>query len=186
LADAMRRLRKGWKDSSRDTAERGLVQSPEPPIPVGVAQIAPDLPFGAAARPPCVSPRLPPRHALGVHRRAVPKPAHHAGGAVSSRRPGRPAGVLADKVNYPPLKVTAAIDYCGFDRSGLSSWSIGGHSPLLQRSQNFLLLSAAVELVPLASGPPSPPHAARVTAAAISIPAAINFELRRIRQLPAR
>ena len=35
----MRRLRKGWKDSSRDTAERGLVQSPEPPIPVGVAQL---------------------------------------------------------------------------------------------------------------------------------------------------
>ena len=66
--------------------------------------------------------------------------------------------------------------YSGLGRSGLSSWSIGGHSPLLQRSQNFLLRIADVELVPLAIGPPSPPQAASVSTAARSIPAAIHLE----------
>src|SRR5262249_14826002 len=77
-----------------------------------------------------------------------------------------------------PLRCSLAhFDDSGFGRSALSSWSIGGHSPLLQRSQNFLLLTAAVELVPLASGPPSPPQAASVSAAASSMPAAINLKL---------
>ena len=78
---------------------------------------------------------------------------------------------------WPLRRSLAHFDDSGFGRSALSSWSIGGHSPLLQRSQNFLLLPAAVELVPLASGPPSPPQAASVTTAARSIPVASNLKL---------
>jgi hypothetical protein len=69
------------------------------------------------------------------------------------------------------------MHHWGFGVVGLSSWSIAGHSPLLQRSQNFLLLIAAVELVALASGPPSALQAASVTAAATSIPHEINLEM---------
>lgn len=68
------------------------------------------------------------------------------------------------------------IDYSGFGRPDLSSWSIGGQSPLLQRSQNFLLLIAAVELAALPSGPPSAPQAARVSTAATNITAQVDLE----------
>ena len=43
--------------------------------------------------------------------------------------------------------------YCVRCFCGLSSLFIGGHSPLLQRSQNFLLSIDALELVTLPSGP---------------------------------
>jgi hypothetical protein len=91
-----------------------------------------------------------------------------------------------DQILSQVLSQVLAADYSGFGFSGLSSWSIGGHSPLLQRSQNFLLLTAAVELVPLASGPPSLLQAASVPRTATSIPAAINRDVQGIAMAPAR
>src|SRR6516162_11886278 len=89
---------------------------------------------------------------------------------------GASAAVLTGSHLTHPAGVPMAFVYSGLGFSGLSSWSIGGHSPLLQRSQNFLLRIADVELVPLAIGPPSPPQAASVSTAARSIPAAIHLE----------
>src|SRR5262249_29360557 len=90
--------------------------------------------------------------------------AHRGSGGIMGGKPFRASR------QWPLRRSLAHFDDSGFGRSALSSWSIGGHSPLLQRSQNFLLLTAAVELVPLASCAPSPPQAASVTTAARSIP----------------
>ena len=43
--------------------------------------------------------------------------------------------------------------YCVRCFCGLCSLSMGGHSPLLQRSQNFLLSIDALELLALPSAP---------------------------------
>ena|SRR5215831_10644916 len=58
---------------------------------------------------------------------------------------------------------------------------MGGHSPLLQRSQNFLLLIDALELVAPPSGAPSPPlQASNETTAVKSSTIKANFDARRI------
>jgi hypothetical protein len=71
------------------------------------------------------------------------------------------------------LERTRATSFCALDRLlneptlsrkraygvrglGLSSVSIGGHIPLMQRSQNFLLVEDALEFVTLPRGPGSP------------------------------